>query len=143
MFFTKKRVLIGSFIISILDIVLFKYSEVHTGLCELGVSNLPIIACLEILIAYILTMSIPIFIFSLIVYKLKERVFLLWKKFTFIYLSIYLFIVIIAPWRHADFSPFEKGPNTLFLLIIYIVLSIIIISYKSIILHKYKKQKLN
>ncbi len=127
MFFTKRRVLTISVVFFILDIILFQHSDVHTGLCELGVVNAPVFACFEILSAYLITISIPIFLFSLITYKMKEVVFLSWRKFTFIYLFIYLFIVIVSPWRHADFSPFEKGVDGLFMLILYIVLSIRVI----------------
>lgn len=66
----------------------------------------------------------------------QERVFLLWRKFTFIYLVIYLVSVLISPSSGGDFIKIEKGTVAIFLSILYVVLSISTILYKSWCLRK-------
>jgi len=88
--------------------------------------------CWGVFVAISLAIFIPITIFGLAMYWLKEGVFLLWKNFTLIYLFIYLFLIIINPWLPADYSPFEK--NTVFMVLVplYFLISLILILYKSI-----------
>ncbi len=145
MFFTKKRILIGSFMGFAL-LVLIRQIQVRFNFfggseCGIYVDNSPIIACALTLIFYILAFSIPVFVFGLILYKMKEDVFLLWRKFTFIYLVSYLFIMMFAPWKKADFISFDKGFIFIILISLYFIISLLIIIIKSFILHK--KQKLN
>ena len=75
---------------------------------------------------------IPIFISSLIVYRMKEETFLSWKKFTIIYLFIYSFLIIVNPWMPADYSPFAKNTAFMVLVPLYFFISFILITYKSI-----------
>ena len=88
--------------------------------------------CISTLAFLMFAIFIPALIFSIVTYKLKEETFLLWKNFTIIYLFIYLFLIIVNPWMHADYSPFEK--NTVFMVLVplYFLTSLILIIYKSI-----------
>ena len=125
---TKKRVLqastIGAAITSLLAYIFFNTS---TSICPYEITFDCTILSL---------ISLPILLFSLITYNMRDEVFLSWKKFSFIYLFIYLFIVLISPWMHADFSPFEKKSNALFLVALYSAISLILIAYKSYQLRK-------
>ena len=133
---TKKRVLQMSLlgIMSLILILLLRtYFNVPSNIGgRLGVYNPPLISRITQLSLYLLDISIPILLFSLATYRMKEEVFLSWRKFTVIYLFTYLFIVVIVPWTPAAFSPFSKGPNTLFMLSFYFLISLTLTSYKSI-----------
>ena len=69
---------------------------------------------------------------SLFVSFFMEKIVSLWKKFTLIYLFIYLFIVIITPWYIGDgFMNIQKGTVAIMLSALYFILSLILVLYKS------------
>ena len=125
---TKKRVLqastIGAAITSLLAYIFFNTS---TSICPYEITFDCTILSL---------ISLPILLFSLITYNMRDEVFLSWKKFSFIYLFTYLFIVLISPWRPADFSPFAKGIDSIRMLGLYTLISLTLIAYKSYQLRK-------
>lgn len=130
---TKKRILwvgLGGTLLA--AVLIYFYSGTSTSICPYQLT----LDCISMSIAYELLIFVPILVLSLITYRMKEEIFLTWRKFTISYLSVYLFIIIISPWRHANFSPLEKGPNALFLLGLYTAISIILIASKSFSLRK-------
>ena len=134
----KKKVLSVS-IVGILSLILIVILQVYFDLSfgsECGAYNPPIAGCLSALLTYVFVIFIPILIFSLITYRLKEDTFLSWQKFTVIYLFIYLFIIIIAPWQHDPFFPIEKEIMVMIFCSIYTLISLILITYKSFSLRK-------
>lgn len=133
---TKKRVMWESLFGSIVTILLLWRIDINTFVCQLGVVNPPVFSCAGVMIAYMLAISMPIFIFSLVTYYMKDDVFLLWRKFTIQYLVIYLLIIAIAPWQHDPFFPVEKELMVMVLGSIYSLVSIILITYKSFTLRK-------
>lgn len=83
--------------------------------------------------------SLAILIFSIILFFIKkESVFRAWKWFTFTYLLIYLFIVIITPWYAGDsrgffsFSFKLKIFSAFVFTVLYIFISLVIIIYQSL-----------
>ncbi len=121
--FTRKRLLFVSFIFSILifpAIYLadksksFRIENIYEGLI------------------YILVFFIPVLIFTFINMFLKDQTFYSWKRITLIYLLIYSFGVIITP-SHCD-TYFRLCKETIFFFLIplYIIISIILIVYKSL-----------
>lgn len=82
--------------------------------------------------ALIFGIFIPIFLITLISYFLKEKVFTAWRKFTFIYLSIYLLVILVTPSYCDAYLPICKQMSFMFLVPIYFVISLILIIYKSI-----------
>ena len=46
--------------------------------------------------------------------------------------GVYLFLIIVNPWMHADYSPFEKKSVFMALVPLYFLISLILIIYKSI-----------
>ena len=63
----------------------------------------------------------------------KENVVKSWKRFTLIYLFIYLFIVILTPYYGGDaFFSVQKSIFALALSALYLFISIILIIYKSL-----------
>ena len=104
---TKKTVLLGSAAGVLIAVVLARtLSHTSMSICPYEIT----IDCSILLFTLELFVFIPIFIFSLVTYKIKEEIFTSWRKFSF----IYLFTVFISPWMHADFSPFEKKPTPYF-----------------------------
>lgn len=75
--------------------------------------------------------SIPIIILSFILLFHKERIFFIWSKFTIIFLPIVIILIMITPSNSGSISPFEREPVTLFLAIVFFVVSIFIIATKS------------
>jgi len=88
--------------------------------------------CDAILVALLLSLFIPIFVFDSAMFLLKEEIFLSWKKLTIFWGCIYAVLVICNPWLHADFSPFSKTSVAFFSFVFYILISLILITYKSI-----------
>ena len=130
---TKKRVLqastIGAAVTSLLAYIFFNTS---TSICPYEIT----FDCTILSLILNLLISLPILLFSLITYKMRDEVFLSWKKFSFTYLFTYLFIVLISPWRPADFSPFAKGIDSIRMLELYTLISLTLIAYKSYQLRK-------
>jgi hypothetical protein len=127
----KKRILWASFFGTIIFAVL-KYFDSHFWPQECALSNPPILECGREFIYYLAMIFIPIFIGSIITLKTKEEVFLLWKKFTFIYVCIYLLIVAMAPWIGGNYFSVEKEVASQIFSLLYLFISLILITYKSI-----------
>ena|SRR3989344_2446931 len=86
----------------------------------------------EILIIYTLPF-ISVLIFSLITYRLKELTFSSWKNFSLWAIPFSLILITFLPTRtHGlDFVPVTKGTVIFFLTILYSIISLILIVYKS------------
>lgn len=125
---TKKRVLWGSIGTTLLMIFLLWLFDINSSIC--AYYDPPILACVAVLIAYMSIIFVPIVIFSFVTYRMKEEVYILWRKFTIIYLSFYLFIVLIAPWEHADYFSIAKDSMAFYLSIIYVVASCFALLYQ-------------
>ena len=91
--------------------------------------------CVDIVGYFILVFMIgtTIFIPSLIMFFIKQEVFDSWKKTFLIYFLIYLLIIIITPWHAGDaYFRIQKDIFALGVSVIYLIFSIIFITYKSI-----------
>ncbi|HBR78871.1 MAG TPA: hypothetical protein DEA46_00385 [Candidatus Moranbacteria bacterium] len=72
--------------------------------------------------------AIPLFIFSLITYPMKENVFQAWWQFTRVWIPISMLAILIAPsYSHNWMFPIEKGTVASFSSLIYIITNILII----------------
>lgn len=93
-------------------------------------SGQPSFDCAGFFIEHVLFIFLPVLFFSIITYRIKEPVFLAWKKFTFSYLVIYLLINSTVPLLDYIFA----GQIRLFVAIIftsiYVILSLAIIAVK-------------
>ncbi|MFA5997739.1 MAG: hypothetical protein WC791_04640 [Candidatus Paceibacterota bacterium] len=78
--------------------------------------------------------AIGVALASLLFFALKKQaIFIVWKKFTFIYLFIYLFIVIVTPWYEGDgFLAIGKDLVGIALTFLYVIISVYIILNKSL-----------
>lgn len=75
---------------------------------------------------------LTIFIFTIIFVNLNENKFKIWKKFTFIYLLIYLFIYFLSPTQGNGFVWFQRETISFFGPVFYLFVSIILVFYKSL-----------
>jgi hypothetical protein len=127
---TKKNLLYISAIGIIVSIGAV-YLAYHTPMSVCRYNEMSL-RCVSSLIFLMFAIFVPIFIFSIVTYKLKEKTFISWRNFTVGYLFIYLFLIVANPWMHADYSPFEKNTVFMTLVPLYFLISLILIIYKSI-----------
>lgn len=73
---------------------------------------------------------IPLFILSLITYKMRGEVYSAWLKFTYVWIPLTMFMILIAPEYGNAFLPIEKGTVAGFFSLLYILISLIIIIWK-------------
>ena len=142
---SKKIVLVISGLIS-LSILVSNYIGTYK-LCEMGNKILPLdkiskmitYGCTDFLydIIIILSIFIPILILSLITYKMRDEVFGLWSKFTYVWLPLTLILVSIAPEYMNSWLPiYEKGFVSFVMSAIYLLASCVIIVVKYVSLKK-------
>lgn len=83
------------------------------------------------IIQVVLIFSIPIIIVSFVLLFFQEQVFRAWSKFTIIFLPIAVILIVITPSTTGSIDPIEREPLTLFLSVIFLIISIFIIAIKS------------
>ena len=85
------------------------------------------------LIGDISFIAVPLFIFSLLfLFSGNEKVFLSWKRFTVIYLPLYLALAIFTPWYVGDgFMNLQKELVIFIFCGVYFALSAFLVLYKS------------
>ena len=125
----KNFILIGSFLGSIIAFISWYYVKVDYNVCY-NTFLFPYENICSVSL-FIFGILVSILVSSLIIYFLRESIFNTWKKFTFIYLFLYLFILFIAPFTCDSYFPICKQTVFLFLIPLYFITSIILILYKS------------
>lgn len=126
---TKRKVIF----ISLVGVIVFilSYFSKDLGICPRGVTY-----CSDYS-KYFAVYSLPfvsVFIFSLVTFRLTETTFYLWKNFSVWAIPVSLIIITFLPMRtHGlDFVPILKGNTIFFLTILYSIISLILIFYKSL-----------
>ncbi len=86
---------------------------------------------------------VPILIYSLILLIVSKDIFISWFKFTLYFIITSIIIVLFTPTttHGLDFFPIVKETVTIFLASIYSVISIIVITIKSISIHNKEKKR--
>lgn len=125
---TKKKLLIGSSILAI-GVLFFDYIGTY-GWCDYFIpnghqGNCPFILFdLEVLFLPFL----PLFLFSLITYRMREIVFQAWWRFARIATLLSIGLIFIAPSYSHDFMfPIEKGSVALITSAFFVIMSAIIL----------------
>ena len=72
-----------------------------------------------------------IFLLSLITYKMKDIVFQTWFKFARVWVPLTIILVILSPEYGNALLPVEKGTVSFFMSALFLIISLIIIVYKS------------
>ncbi len=127
--FTKKRMFLFSFLFFIVNMV--SMFSVDIGICFNYASKCYYTSDLIVSFTYIF---ISVFIFSVITYKLKDSTFTTWRNFSIWMVPISLIIIAFLPTRtHGmDFIPITKGTVIFLLTILYTLISLILIIFKSL-----------
>lgn len=128
--FTLKKFLFISLISVFLSFLFFQRTFKH-NVCGLGNYDCyDLINFIWLLFVFLGSLFLPIFINFFIK---KDQVFKSWRKFTFIYLLVYLFFIILVPWDWGDaYLPIYKGTVALALVVLYSIISLILIVHKSL-----------
>lgn len=79
---------------------------------------------------------IPLFIISLIVYFLRDEIFRAWIRFVYLWIPLSMFAILVAPEYGNAFLPIEKGTVAGFFSLLFIIVSIIIITIKHFLLKR-------
>lgn len=90
--------------------------------------------CMEVVydIMVILLPIIPLFIFSLITYKMREEVFESWWKFARIWIPLSMLAVLVSPSYGNWMIPIEKGTVAFASSILFVIISLVLIIWQSI-----------
>jgi hypothetical protein len=127
--FTKKKI----FIISLLGILIQGFSRfsIDLGICSYYLSDCGKFSYIIVIFSFIF---IPVFIFSLLTLKLKEHIFNFWRNFSIFIILMFFVVINFLPLNtHGlDFFPITKGTVMFFFTIIYSIISLILIIYKSL-----------
>ncbi|NTW27568.1 MAG: hypothetical protein HGA36_04545 [Candidatus Moranbacteria bacterium] len=130
---TKKNVLLISGIISLA--LIFVNAIGTFRLCggrEYGICMDVVFNIIEILLPII-----PLFIFSLITFKMQDKIFQAWWKFARIWVPLSMLAILISPsYTHNWMFPIEKGTVSFFSSTLFIIASTILIAHQS-----YKSRK--
>ena len=129
-YFTIKRMFVIG-IISTISLGVLSFNNIFYILYDIYSST--IIDVVNYLYLFFMFCILFLF-FSIIFFFLKqETIFYFWKKTLFFYFFIYLFFIILVPWDWGDvYLPIYKGTVALFLSVLYSIISIILIIYKSL-----------
>ncbi len=98
-----------------------------------------IFECTELLVASMLILFpiIPLFLFSLITYKMSEEVFQDWWRFARIFVPLAMFLILITPaYTHNWMFPVVKGTVAVALSVLFVAIS----SLRIILAHRRIKQ---
>lgn len=79
----------------------------------------------------ILLPFIPLFLFSLVTYKMRDEVYRAWLRFSCIWIPLSMLAIFSAPEYSSDWMyPVEKGTVAFFSSVLYGIISIVIIIWK-------------
>ena len=77
-----------------------------------------------------------LFLLSLITYKMRDDIFQSWFKLVRIWVPLTIILVLISPEYGNSLFPIEKGSVSFFMSVLFLIISIILIIYKSLSLRK-------
>ena len=124
---TKKTTLLISLLFSLFFIIFILFQQ-HANCSFIQRS------CSDLLGMYseIIFIFIPVFIFSLFTYKMKDDVYNIWIKFVYIWIPLTIIMSFITPeyGKGGFLFPIERGGVSYFLSLLFFIISIIIISVK-------------
>ena len=83
-------------------------------------------------LASLLLIFFPLFLFSLITYKMNDGAYSVWFKFSRIWVPLTIILVALAPEYSNSFFPIIKGNVSFFLSFIFALVSLIIVVTKQL-----------
>jgi hypothetical protein len=74
---------------------------------------------------------LPLFLLSLITYKMRDEVYRAWLHFAYIWIPLSILAILLAPEYSSDWMfPIVKGTVAFFSSLIFVAVSLVIIAYK-------------
>lgn len=129
----KRIVLLGSGIIAV---VLLALNQIGTfRLCggqEYG-------QCMDFAYSLIINFFpfVPLFLFSLITYKMRDEVYRAWLRFAYVWVPLSMVLIFLAPQYSTDWMyPVEKGTVAFLTSALFVIISLILIVWKSVIIRR-------
>jgi hypothetical protein len=121
------------FILGIITFGLFLLDYVGTYFwCDLFIQNGHKGDCPYILSDFVMILFpiIPLFLFSLITYKMREEIFQAWWKFARVWIPVSMLAVLLSPsYTHNWMFPIEKGTVAFFSSAFFVIISVSILGY--------------
>ena len=87
------------------------------------------------LVLFLFSPLAPAFLFSLITYKMREEVFHSWLRFAYVWVPVSIFLVLVTPnGQSGGYMPslIDKQVIVVFTSFLFVAISLILITYKSI-----------
>lgn len=91
-------------------------------------------ASLEVLFLFFL----PLFLLSLITYKMRKEIFEKFRSFAMWWIPLMIFLVLLAPQNDSSLIPIDKGRVSFGMSILFLLISLILITWKWFALRKAK-----
>jgi len=77
---------------------------------------------------------IPLFLLSLITYKMRSEVYATWRRFAYIWIPISMILIFLAPEYSSDWMySIEKGTAAFFSSILFVIISLVLIAWKHLL----------
>ncbi len=74
---------------------------------------------------------IPVFVFSLITYKMREETYHAWARFAYAWIPLSMLLILLAPEYSSDWMfPVVKGTVAFFSSLLFVIISSLIILWK-------------
>lgn len=126
--FTRRRILIYGFVSAVFFLIFSSRDFIYNTCLNQRMVCYSFAGYLLLIFLFFTTILIPTTISLLF----KKEVFYSWRRTIIIYLTIYLIIILVTPWRGGDvYFRIEKDMFALYLSIIYFVYSILFLIYQS------------
>ena len=79
---------------------------------------------------------IPLFLLSLVTYKMRDETFHVWLKFTYVWVPLTIILTFLSPEYGNSLLPIEKSSVSFTMSLLFLFISLIIIISKSLSLRK-------
>jgi len=74
---------------------------------------------------------IPLFLFSLITYKMRNEVYRAWLRFSYMWIPLSMLLIFLAPEYTSDWMyPVVKGTVAFFTSLLFVIISLLLIAWK-------------
>ena len=129
---TKKKVLI----VGLVGIVLFTISIFSQEIRLCPAYSYSSCSSFFDMIAESIFISIPLFLLSIITYKMRNETLQKWLKFTYVWVPITIILTFLSPEYGNSLLPIEKSSVSFVMSFLFLIISLIIIISKSISIRK-------
>lgn len=82
--------------------------------------------------ANLILISFPLFLFSLITYKLPERVYRTWSRFALWWIPLSMLLILVVPSYDGSLVPVDKGRTALATSLFFLIISLTIVTVRLI-----------